>query len=170
MIKGALIGDTTALTRIDKVSVNVIAKVKAAVLREVHGLARYIVEQKLSGQVLKVRTNNLRSSVRRGVGVVETANAVIGTVGLGAAGAKVAKYGAAHEYGAEIPARVVVPTKRSALKFTMGGKTVFAKRVNIPAFKLPMRSFMRSSLAERREAMMLNINTAAKNAAREAVQ
>ena len=37
---------------------------------------------------------------------------------------------------------------RGALAFAVGGKQVFAARVNLPAIAMPERSYMRSSLAE----------------------
>jgi hypothetical protein len=41
-----------------------------------------------------------------------------------------------------------VPDKAKALAFAIGGKQVFAARVNLPAVTLPERSYLRSSLAE----------------------
>jgi hypothetical protein len=38
--------------------------------------------------------------------------------------------------------------KAKALAFAIGGKQVFAARVNLPAIAMPERSYMRSSLAE----------------------
>ena len=39
-------------------------------------------------------------------------------------------------------------SKAKALAFAIGGKQVFAARVNLPAIAMPERSYMRSSLAE----------------------
>jgi hypothetical protein len=44
-----------------------------------------------------------------------------------------------------------VPIKAKALAFALGGKQVFAARVNLPAVTLPERSYLRSSLAETAE-------------------
>jgi hypothetical protein len=41
-----------------------------------------------------------------------------------------------------------VSDKAKALAFVVGGKQVFAARVNLPAVTLPERSYLRSSLAE----------------------
>ena len=41
-----------------------------------------------------------------------------------------------------------MPDKAKALAFLLGGKQVFAARVNFPAIAMPERSYMRSSLAE----------------------
>jgi hypothetical protein len=44
-----------------------------------------------------------------------------------------------------------VPDKAKALAFVVGGKQVFAARVNLPAVTMPERSYLRSSLAEMAE-------------------
>jgi hypothetical protein len=41
-----------------------------------------------------------------------------------------------------------VPNKAKALAFMLGGKQVFAARVNLPAVTMPERSYLRASLAE----------------------
>ena len=41
-----------------------------------------------------------------------------------------------------------MPDKAKALAFAVGGKQVFAARVNLPAVTMPERSYLRSSLAE----------------------
>jgi hypothetical protein len=41
-----------------------------------------------------------------------------------------------------------VSDKAKALAFAIGGKQVFAARVNLPAVTVPERSYLRSSLAE----------------------
>ena len=58
------------------------------------------------------------------------------------------KYAAIHEFGGTIPPHQIVPDKARALAFLVGGKQVFAARVNLPAITMPERSYMRSSLAE----------------------
>ncbi len=47
-------------------------------------------------------------------------------------------YAATHNEGLEIPD--IVPKRRKALKFTIGGKTYFRKRVK--GFKMPQREFL----------------------------
>jgi hypothetical protein len=46
-----------------------------------------------------------------------------------------------------------VPDKAKALAFVIGGKQVFAARVNLPAITMPERSFMRAALAEMADAI-----------------
>ena len=58
------------------------------------------------------------------------------------------KYAAIHEFGGMIPPHQIVPDKAKALAFLVGGKQVFAARVNLPAVTMPERSYLRASLAE----------------------
>jgi hypothetical protein len=48
-------------------------------------------------------------------------------------------YAAAHEFGADIPAHTIKAKNAQALKFTLGGRTIYRRSVNIPAFSLPAR-------------------------------
>jgi phage gpG-like protein len=121
------------------------SKVHAALLRKVTELAFKLeakIKGKLSGEVLHVRTGALRASIANQV--TDTATAVTGR----AFSSGDVKYAALHEWGGKIPAHEVVATKAQALAFVMGGKQVFAKRVQIPDVTMPERSFMRSSLAD----------------------
>lgn len=58
------------------------------------------------------------------------------------------KYAAAHEFGATIPARQIVPTNAKALRFQIGDRVIFAKRVNWPGAKLPARAPVQRGLAD----------------------
>jgi hypothetical protein len=51
-----------------------------------------------------------------------------------------------HVLGGTIPPHEIGPNKAKAL--AVGGKQVFAKRVNLSAVTMPERSYLRSSLAE----------------------
>jgi phage gpG-like protein len=100
------------------------------------------IRQKLSGDVLNEKSGALLGSIV--ASVEEIPNGVSVRV---AASAEV-KYAAIHEYGGTIPPHQIVPNKAKALAFAIGGKQVFAARVNLPAVTMPERSYMRSSLAE----------------------
>lgn len=60
-------------------------------------------------------------------------------------------YAAVHQFGDKTRARVIRPRARKALKFTAGGKTVFAKHVNHPGSTIPARPFLGLSGGDRRE-------------------
>jgi phage gpG-like protein len=100
------------------------------------------IQQKLSGGVLNMRSGALASSI---VATVDESSADV-SVRIGTSGD--VKYAAIQEFGGTIPPHEIVPDKAKALAFVVGGKQVFAARVNLPAVTLPERSYLRSSLAE----------------------
>jgi phage gpG-like protein len=100
------------------------------------------IQQKLSGTVLNERTGALARSI---VATVDNSGADI-SVRVGPSGD--IKCAAIHEFGGTIPPHEIVPNKAKALAFAVGGKQVFAKRVNLPAVTMPERSYLRSSLEE----------------------
>jgi hypothetical protein len=59
-----------------------------------------------------------------------------------------------------------VPDKAKALAFAVGGKQVFAARVNLPAVTMPERSYLRSSLAEMAEEIVEGLSDAVVEAIR----
>jgi hypothetical protein len=139
-------------------------RVRAALLKRVSALAVQLadrVRRKLSGEVLNVRTGNLRASIFEDV--EQTATSVVGRVGSSGD----VKYSRIHEYGGTIPAHEVVPVKAQALSFIMGGKRVFFRRVQIPAIQMPERSYLRSSLEEMRPAIVAGLQEAAREGVQE---
>lgn len=122
-------------------------RMRAAVLKKVSALTKKleakIKREKLSGQVLNVRTGALRRSISS---LVES-EASDKITGMAIQSGDV-KYGRIHEFGGQTAPHVIVPTKATVLAFMMSGKKVFAKRVNHPGSKMPERSFMRSSLKD----------------------
>jgi phage gpG-like protein len=100
------------------------------------------IQQKLSGGVLNMRSGALASSI---IATVDESAADV-SVRIGTSGD--VKYAAIQEFGGTIPPHAIVPDKAKALAFVVGGKHVFAARVNLPAVTIPERSYLRSSLAE----------------------
>ncbi|HEY3936730.1 MAG TPA: hypothetical protein VGL97_04840 [Bryobacteraceae bacterium] len=100
------------------------------------------IQQKLFGGVLNMRSGALASSI---VATVDESAAEV-SVRIGTSGD--VKYAAIQEFGGTIPPHEIVPDKAKALAFAVGGKQVFAARVNLPAVTMPERSYLRSSLAE----------------------
>ena len=86
--------------------------------------------EKLSGQVLHVRTGNLRRSIHPEWDMRPNyAGAIVGTD---------EKYAAIHEYGGEI-----VPKDKPYLVFKIGDQWIRTKKVTMPE-----RSFLRSAIKE----------------------
>lgn len=122
---------------------------RQTVERETIALQSHVVEHKLSGQVLHVRSGTLRRSITYAID--ESDLAITGTVGTNL------EYAAIHEYGGTINVPEIRPRKAKALHFYVGGAEVFATRVRAHTVRMPERSFLRSALAERREAFLAAI-------------
>lgn len=137
-------GDTELIARLQSMP----ETVRQALIRKCTVLAlllqKKIVTEKLSGQVLNKVTGALQSSVFQEV--TSTATAVHAKVAAG----RDVPYAAIHEYGGQTRPHIIEPKNAEALHFYIGGKEVFAKLVNHPGSRFPVRSYMRSSLGEMR--------------------
>jgi phage gpG-like protein len=130
-------------------------RVRAALVQKVSHLALRLeekVKKKLSGDVLNVRTGNLRRSIQHQVD--QSAAAVTGTVYSSGD----VKYAAIHEFGGRTKAHVIEAVSAKALAFQIGGKQVLARRVNHPGSKIPERSFLRSSLTDMRDEIVAGLH------------
>ena len=121
-------------------------RVRAALSAKANALAADLqakIQQKLAGTVLNAKSGALARSI---IATIEDSSANV-SVRIATSGD--VKYAAIHEFGGTIPPHQIVPDKARALAFAIGGKQVFAARVQIlPAVTMPERSYMRSSLAE----------------------
>lgn len=121
------------------------ARLRAALLTKATVLAAELeakIQQKLAGEVLNARSGALARSIVTSI-EQEAANVSVAIARNGDV-----KYAAIHEFGGTIPPHEIVPDKAKALAFVLGGKQVFAARVNMPAVTMPERSYLRSSLSE----------------------
>lgn len=144
MLSISLQGDKELIGRLDAMP----GKLQAALLQKVTYLALQLeakVKQKLTNDVLQVRTGNLRRSIANSVS--QSANSVIGKVFSSGD----VKYAAIQEFGGQTKAHVIEAVNGKSLAFMIGGKQVFVKRVNHPGSKIPERSFLRSSLSDMRD-------------------
>jgi phage gpG-like protein len=128
------------------------AELLATVQRETLALQRHVVEDKLSGQVLNVRTGTLRRSITQEV--KESPGVIVGSVGTNLG------YGLAHEFGATIQHPGSVARRAKALHWVAAGQDVFAAWTRPHTIKLPERSFLRSALADRRDAFITAVKEA----------
>lgn len=120
-------------------------RIRDALAAKANGLAaalRAKIQQNLSGGVLRMKSGALAGSI--GVSIDE----LPAGISVRLATSPDVKYAAIHEFGGTIPPHEIVPDNAKALAFLVGGKRVFAARVNLPAIAMPERSYMRSSLAE----------------------
>ena len=138
MLESWLIGDKEIVARLEampeKLSQGLLRAVTALTL-ELEGL----VKEKLSGEVLKVRSGTLRGSVH--------AEMEQGPDWVSGIGTKV-PYAAINEYGGTIAPHLILPKKGRMLAFSWQGKNCVMAKVNHPGSKIPERSFLRSAMRE----------------------
>ncbi|MBI5461952.1 MAG: phage virion morphogenesis protein [Gammaproteobacteria bacterium] len=154
MIKATIIGHRETVERLRGVVPDVRAELRKAVERQSIKLSSKVKAQKLSGQVLNVRTGRLRRSINHRI--VEQGTRITGHVGTAV------EYAKEHEFGFK-----GVVTVREHLRKAKGGKTAtvraHSQRVNLPA-----RSFLRSALAESLFDIRAALQQAAHSAAKRA--
>jgi len=141
MITVQLIGDRELVARLDAMPGHVHDGLARAVTQLGLELQRKVQAEKLTGQVLRVRTGSLRSSVN--TEITETATEASASVGTNI------RYGRVHEYGFDGTVGV-----RAYLRFITEawGRPIAPRKTNVRAhsrhMRLPERSFLRSALRE----------------------
>lgn len=144
-----------AVLRLTNLPKKATAALRTAITREVIELANYVKASKLSGQVLKNRTGNLRRAVRAYPPAVSL-TIVRGEVAVDRAASK---YGKVHEFGG----RVNIPA-HEVREHVRAGHQVRAHMVRAHGATYPERSFMRSSLRDRRAQIVQSIQRAVREA------
>lgn len=157
MIEFEIRGDTEIIARITRTADRIAGEIQRALNTVNTQLQRHIQSDKLSGQVLKSRTGNLKRSIVQIPATIET-GAISGGVGLGSE----APYGLIHEFGGTLQIPEVTPRTARALHWIgKSGEEVFAMRARAHDVVMPERSFMRSSFAEFRDRIETQIRAAA---------
>lgn len=138
MIKAELIGGEQLVARLGLFGPRLRGGLEQSIARMTMELLRRVKADKLSGQVLKVRTGRLRRSINErleGQGTTQ----VTGTVGTNVV------YGKVHEYGGLMTVRA--HQRRMTQAF---GKPVTPRMVDVKQHTVnyPARSFLRTALAE----------------------
>lgn len=154
MITGTVTGDKEVSRRLRALPDGIRSRVVDSIGRLTLRLQRKVMQEKLTGQVLKVRTGTLRRSIDQRL--LTDSNAVTGVVSTNV------KYGKAHEYGSSGPVtvkehlRLVKQAFGKTLKYPVWA-TVKAHSMNQ---NLPERSFLRSALADMRPDIMAELDRA----------
>ena len=115
----------------------------AGIMRAMIRLASYIGAEKLSGQVLKARTGNLRSAVLTGVQSYRSGTASHGRIPSGG----LPWYGALQEDGGSFTAHRNLKKPAHLMRRAMGERVMTGSPYGI---YFPARPFMRPSLQEQR--------------------
>lgn len=137
-----MIGDRALVLKAGRMPAAVKERVRRVVTEEaLRTEAR--IKEKLSGEVLNVRTGDLRRSITHRV--EEDAESVTGRVFSSGD----VKYAAIHEFGGTIQIPEIFPKNGQALHFFVGSSEVFAAHTRAHTVTMPERSYMRSTLRER---------------------
>lgn len=150
MLKIELRGDRALVAKLDQGGARVQRELIKEVTASVLLLERHIKTNKLSGQVLHVRSGDLRRSVHAVLPVEQSGTTVVGRV----AQSGDVKYGAIHEFGGRTRPHIIEAKNAKTLSFMFNGRQAFFRKVNHPGSQMPERSYMRSSLADLRQAII----------------
>lgn len=159
MISGWLIGDAELVAKLTRTAPAIQNALEGSVRRLALMLLRHVKEDKLSDQVLRVRTGRLRRSITQAV-------QVIGPKVTGIVGTNVA-YAARQEYGfkGQENVRSHLRTIKKAWGRPIAERSVmvrpFTRNVNYPA-----HSFLRSALADMRQQINADMDKALNQAVR----
>jgi hypothetical protein len=165
MITGALIGDKELIARLGQVPQRMKDEVDATVIKLGYALQRKVQVDYLTGQVLRVRTGRLRSSIAQGSSDSRTRFESTPNTSIAYVGTNVS-YGVEWERG--IAARDIVPIRAKALRFEINGEVLFRKRAHIPA-QAP-RKFLEPALFEMRPIILQQFGAALKRGMQSALK
>jgi len=134
-------GDREVAIKLDELGVRASLQLVKATSKLALKLQRRVMREKLTGQVLKVRTGTLRRSIDQVV--VQNAGSVTGIVSTNV------EYAAAHEYG--LKKQLTVKEHLRTIKQAWG-KSIAPKQIQVREHtrtaNLPERSFVRSALQD----------------------
>lgn len=162
MISGYIVGDRQLIARMSAMPDDLRRGVEQTVKALGFELQSRVQVQKLTGQVLKVRTGRLKRSISPSAGADSRSRyEQQGDASYYYVGTNVS-YGAAWEYGAK--ACDIVPVKAKALRFEINGQVFFRKRVHKPAqaarpFLAPALQEMRPMIEEQLAAVLKRVAT-----------
>jgi hypothetical protein len=159
MISFTVQGDAAVVRMISAKVPKLTNAVRTSLTRATFMLVGYVKTNKLSGQVLRVKTGTLRRKINGRVS--ETSNSITGQVGVKLA------YAAAHEYGLDVDesVRAHLRTIKQAFGRSIAPVT-FEVKAHSRHVHLPERSFLRSSLREMTPEIQNMIRAAVVGAAR----
>jgi phage gpG-like protein len=168
-IEASIVGSAEVAARFRRAGVQVDAVVFRLVQQLGLRLLAHVKEDKLSDQVLHVRTGRLRRSIN--MRMLQEAGGTFAVVGTNVVYARI------HELGGQTSPHEIVAKNAKALAFVLGvsqaaggvgpGQLVFRRRVHHPGSKMPERSFLRSALGDMRQEIFDRLQAGIAQAVRE---
>ena len=160
MLRVDIVGDAQLQERFrgmpDRMRRALVTKVYALTLM----LEAYVKQEKLSGQVLKTVSGRLKRSIQSDVRT--DGEIVRGRVFSSGD----VPYAGIHEFGGRTSPHDILPVKAKALAFMYNGKLTFAKIVHHPGSIMPERSYLRSSLDDKKSQIVTELTQAVTEALR----
>lgn len=159
-ITGRVVGDKAVVARISSIVPSVRQSLTRAMLRITIDLQGYVVKNKLSGQLLNRRTGTLAASMQHKV--VSTSEGVVGVVGSRVNAGAPLKYARALEDG--FTGTVNVREHLRMMTTAFGKAVKDPHKITVGAHSahrnIKARHYLSSSLAERRDAYLDQIEKA----------
>lgn len=146
MLNIKIVGDKALMGNFKEAARKVPSEAFQTMRRATLLLQRTVMKEKLSGQVLNVKTGRLRSSITARTD--REAEDITGRVGTNVI------YGKFWEMGGRIPAFTIRPKKAKVLRFYIRGKAVFSMFAKIPARTVKARPFLAPALQEKTDVIM----------------
>jgi phage gpG-like protein len=160
MLSGKVFGADATIGELRAAGARIGVSMTTSIGRLTLMLLRKVKAEKLSGQVLKVRTGRLRRSINQRIEGANTAH-VSGVVGTNV------RYGRTHELGFKGTVKVKESLRTQVQAW---GKPISPIKVHVRAHDrnvdLPERSFLRSSLRELQPAIVKEIGAGVSEAIR----
>jgi len=155
MFEARMSGDQELVAEFGGMPERIFAGIRRRIAALAIELQAHVKGQKLSGQVLKNRTGNLRQSV--GFQVDEADGTIVARVGVFQGPTVI--YGRAHEWGVTkaVPVKAHLRTVKDRFESWKEDRIQIV-RAHTRNMKLPERSFLRSALADKREAIVTGLN------------
>jgi phage gpG-like protein len=138
MIAARIAGDDALVERLQSMPERIAARL-ALTIAGLGAELRECVQESMVGSGLQSRSGRLAQSVE----VEADETSVAAGIDTG-----VVPYAAIQEYGGRTRAHIITAINAAALRFQIGGRTMFAKRVMHPGSIIPARSFLAAALAE----------------------
>lgn len=172
MITGTIVGDKELIAKLDALPGALKRDVDATVQRLGYALQAKVQNDYLRGPRpthLGVLTGRLLRSITQGAADSRSRFESTNTTAFAFVGTNV-EYAARWEYGGMQKAYTIVPKNAKVLHFMVGGASVFATKVNMPARKLEPRPFLAPALAAMKPQILAELSATLKTTMEAAVK
>jgi phage gpG-like protein len=165
IVSGQVSGDQAVIVALNNLYDRVHDALRNAIRDDILKLQGHIVADKLSGQVLKRRTGALAASVQPGP-VIEEGETITGTIGTNVPYARILEYGGVIQHPGGTAYLILANGQAEFVSNATADNLPGLPRTKPHAIPIPEHSYMRSGLADLRDEIVKDLQSAAINAAR----